>query len=67
MSALSLPNILTYGRILAVPAVVCCFALPGTPTFTSRWIAFALYAAAAITDFFDGYLARIWQQQSKLG
>ena len=67
MSALSLPNILTYGRILAVPAVVCCFALPGTPTPTSRWIAFALYAAAAITDFFDGYLARIWQQQSKLG
>ncbi|MDK9695027.1 MAG: CDP-diacylglycerol--glycerol-3-phosphate 3-phosphatidyltransferase [Siculibacillus sp.] len=67
MSALSLPNILTYGRILAVPVVVACFTLPSMPTFTSRWIAFAIYAAAAITDFFDGYLARIWQQQSKLG
>ena len=67
MSAFSLPNILTYGRILAVPAVVACFTLPGMPTFTSRWIAFAFYAAAAITDFFDGYLARIWQQQSRLG
>jgi cardiolipin synthase len=67
MSAFSLPNILTYGRILAVPAVVACFTLPGMPTHTSRWIAFAFYAAAAITDFFDGYLARIWQQQSRLG
>ena len=67
MSALSLPNLLTYGRILVVPVVVACFTLPGMPTFTSRWIAFALYAAAAVTDFFDGYLARIWQQQSKLG
>lgn len=67
MSAMSLPNILTYGRILAVPAVVACFALPGTPTPTSRWIALAIFAAAAITDFFDGYLARAWQQQSSLG
>jgi len=67
MSALSLPNILTYGRILTVPVVVACFTLPGYPTFTSRWVAFAFYALAAVTDFFDGYLARIWQQQSKLG
>ena len=67
MSALSLPNILTYGRILAVPAVVACFTLPGMPTFTSRWVALGIFAAAAITDFFDGYLARVWQQQSKLG
>ncbi|TBW34726.1 CDP-diacylglycerol--glycerol-3-phosphate 3-phosphatidyltransferase [Siculibacillus lacustris] len=67
MSALNLPNILTYGRILAVPAVVACFALPGTPTDTSRWVALAIFAAAAITDFFDGYLARAWKQQSSLG
>jgi cardiolipin synthase len=67
MSALSLPNILTYGRILAVPAVIACFALPGTPTPTSRWVALAIFAAAAITDFFDGWLARVWNQQSALG
>ncbi|MCE1237774.1 MAG: CDP-diacylglycerol--glycerol-3-phosphate 3-phosphatidyltransferase [Hyphomicrobiales bacterium] len=67
MSALSIPNILTYGRILAVPAVVACFALPGTPSPTSRWVALGLFAAAAITDFFDGYLARAWGQQSSLG
>jgi cardiolipin synthase (CMP-forming) len=34
---------------------------------TARWIALAIYVLAAITDFFDGYLARKWQQQSSLG
>jgi len=67
MSAMSLPNILTYGRILAVPAVVACFVLPGMPTPTSRWVALVIFAVAAITDFFDGWLARAWQQQSSLG
>jgi CDP-diacylglycerol--glycerol-3-phosphate 3-phosphatidyltransferase len=62
--ALSLPNLLTYGRILAVPAVAACFHYPTT---TSRWIALAIFVSAAITDFFDGYLARIWKQQSALG
>ncbi|MTI43646.1 CDP-diacylglycerol--glycerol-3-phosphate 3-phosphatidyltransferase [Roseibium hamelinense] len=60
----SLPNILTYGRIAAVPAVAACFYFEGT---TPRWIALAIFIIAAITDFFDGYLARAWQQQSALG
>lgn len=62
--AFSLPNILTYGRILAVPAVAACFYWP---TMTSRWVALAIFVIAAITDFFDGYLARAWKQQSALG
>jgi len=62
--AFSLPNILTYGRILAVPAVAFCFYFEGT---TPRWIAVGLFVLAAITDFFDGYLARAWQQQSAIG
>lgn len=62
--ALSLPNILTYGRIAAVPVVAGCFYLEGD---TPRWIAFILFCLAAITDFLDGYLARAWQQQSALG
>ena len=61
----SLPNLLTYGRIVAVPLVVACLYKPGSDAM--RWTAFALYAAAAITDFFDGYLARAWSQQSSLG
>ena len=32
-----------------------------------RWTALGIFAAAAITDFFDGYLARAWEQQSSLG
>ena len=32
-----------------------------------RWAALGVFAVAAITDFFDGYLARAWQQQSSLG
>lgn len=61
----SLPNLLTYGRILAVPAVVAClFFLDGD---IARWSALALFVAACITDWLDGYLARAWQQQSALG
>lgn len=61
---LSLPNILTYGRIVAVPLVVFCV-VGGRDGW--RWIALALFIAASVTDYFDGYLARIWKQQSSLG
>ncbi|MGI9372618.1 MAG: CDP-diacylglycerol--glycerol-3-phosphate 3-phosphatidyltransferase [Hyphomicrobiales bacterium] len=60
----SLPNLLTYGRIAAVPLMAACFFFEGD---APRWIALALYTAACITDFFDGYLARIWNMQSSLG
>ncbi len=60
----SLPNLLTYGRIAAVPALACCFFFEGDQ---ARWIALAIYTVACITDFFDGYLARIWDLQSSLG
>jgi CDP-diacylglycerol--glycerol-3-phosphate 3-phosphatidyltransferase len=60
----NLPNILTYGRIAAVPAVAGLLMWGGN---NARWAALAIYIVAAITDFFDGYLARIWQQHSSLG
>src|SRR5215472_743208 len=67
--AFALPNILTYARIAAVPAVVACLywqdILRGG--IWLRWVALALFIAAAVTDFFDGYLARIWGQQSDFG
>jgi cardiolipin synthase (CMP-forming) len=67
--AFSLPNILTYARIAAVPVVVACMywsnILQGG--LSLRWVALAVFAAAGVTDFFDGYLARIWGQQSSLG
>lgn len=61
---LSLPNILTYARILAVPLVVFCV-VGGKDSW--RWIALSLFIIASLTDYLDGYLARIWKQQSSLG
>ncbi len=61
----SLPNILTYGRIVAVP-VLAALLYFGEGN-TARWTAFAIFVVACITDWLDGYLARIWQQQSNLG
>ena len=49
---LSLPNLLTYARVVAVPAVVAC--LFWSEDGTMRWIALGIYTVAAITDFFDG-------------
>lgn len=60
----NLPNMLTYGRILAVPVVAGLLLWSGS---TARWIALCIFVVAAITDFLDGYLARKWQQQSSLG
>jgi len=62
--AISLPNLLTYARIAAVPLVVACLLAGG---YHWRWTALGLFIAAAITDFLDGYLARLWSQQSSLG
>lgn len=65
----ALPNLLTYGRIAAVPLVVACMygqiILEGG--IWLRWVALILYVAAAVTDFFDGWLARSWGQQSSFG
>lgn len=60
----SLPNLLTYFRIAAIPVVVVLMAMPG---FWTDWAALAVYAAAAITDYFDGKLARAWNQTSTIG
>ncbi|MGB8276723.1 MAG: CDP-diacylglycerol--glycerol-3-phosphate 3-phosphatidyltransferase [Methylovirgula sp.] len=61
----NLPNLLTYGRVLAVPVVVACLFWPAE--FTMRWTALGIFIAAGITDFLDGYLARALSQQSSLG
>ncbi len=63
--AASLPNILTYLRILAVPAVALCLIL--IKGDAGRWWALAIYAVACFTDWLDGFLARVWRQQSLLG
>jgi cardiolipin synthase len=68
-SSLSLPNILTCARIAAIPVVVGCVFVQSIldgPLWL-RWVALAVFVAAAITDYLDGYYARIWDQHSALG
>ena len=61
----SLPNLLTYGRILAIPALVAILFWPRDDWM--RWLALGIYTLAAITDYLDGYIARAWSQQSAIG
>ncbi|MBB3446459.1 CDP-diacylglycerol--glycerol-3-phosphate 3-phosphatidyltransferase [Sinorhizobium sp. B11] len=67
--AYNIPNLLTYGRILAVPLIVVCFFIEGrlSSSDTARWVALWIFVIASITDFLDGYLARIWNQTSNIG
>ncbi len=62
---LNLPNLLTYGRVAAVPVVAGLLFWPLDDW--ARWTALIVFILAAVTDFFDGYLARAWSQQSSLG
>lgn len=61
---LTLPLLLTILRVAVIPVVLALFYLP-IPY--ARQIATVLYAAACITDWFDGWLARRWGQTSKFG
>ncbi|WP_376876750.1 CDP-diacylglycerol--glycerol-3-phosphate 3-phosphatidyltransferase [Albirhodobacter sp. R86504] len=61
----NLPNILTVLRLLAAPGVAVMFLYFARPL--ADWFALALFVSAAVTDWFDGYLARLWHQESKFG
>ncbi|NMG41025.1 CDP-diacylglycerol--glycerol-3-phosphate 3-phosphatidyltransferase [Chelativorans sp. ZYF759] len=67
--AFNLPNILTYARILAVPLIVMCFFIEEGlhSSDLRRWSALLVFVAASVTDYLDGYLARIWKQTSNIG
>jgi cardiolipin synthase (CMP-forming) len=67
-SSLSLPNILTCARIAAIPVVIgCIFMQIKEGPLWLRWVALAVFIAAAVTDYLDGYYARILDQQSAFG
>jgi cardiolipin synthase len=61
---LTLPNILTLSRIVAVPLLVALLWRPGWFEYA---LTFVLYCLVGITDYFDGYLARARGTVSKLG
>jgi CDP-diacylglycerol--glycerol-3-phosphate 3-phosphatidyltransferase len=61
----NIPNLLTVLRLLAAPGVAVMFLYFHRPW--ADWFALTLFVGAAITDWFDGYLARLWKQESKFG
>ncbi len=60
----ALPNWLTYSRILVIPLLVAAFYLPGK---WGHWVPAWLFFYACVTDYLDGYLARMWNVSSSLG
>src|SRR5436305_13331360 len=61
---MNLPNTITAGRILAAPFIA---ALPFIASPGVRLVAFSLYVVAAVTDYYDGKLARTRNLITDLG
>ena len=61
---LNISNVLTLSRIIVIPVIVACIYLK-SPWY--GWMAFILFCIASITDYFDGYIARIRNEVSNLG
>jgi len=64
---LNIPNILTIARILLLPFMFVCFFAENQFGPSAVWVCFALYVVAALTDFFDGWAARKFNQISAFG
>jgi len=62
--SLSIPNTLTIFRILAIPLIIVVYF---SDVAMRSWICVILFTLAGISDALDGYLARKWNQTSKLG
>lgn len=60
----SLPNYLTYLRIAVIPALIVTFYLKGEWAY---YLSSSLFLIASITDWLDGYVARIWHAHSNIG
>lgn len=61
----TIPNILSVMRLVAAPMIAVMFLYFTRPY--ADWFALCLFVVASVTDWFDGYLARAWGQETKLG
>ena len=61
----TLPNILTVMRLVAAPGLAVMFLYFTRPY--ADWFALLLFVVAAVTDWIDGYLARAWKQETRVG
>ncbi|MDN5042561.1 CDP-diacylglycerol--glycerol-3-phosphate 3-phosphatidyltransferase [Aliarcobacter butzleri] len=72
-ASLNLPNILALFRIALAPLMLCFFIDRHNPIFSSwhpswfDYFAGLIFVIASVTDFFDGFIARNWDQMTKLG
>lgn len=66
---LNIPNTLTWARIALIPLFVGAFYLPDATlaSDSKNLIATVIFMVAAVTDWFDGYLARSLGQTSAFG
>jgi len=62
----TLPTLLTWSRIVAIPVIVVVFASPLNPGLQNL-VATVLFVGVALTDWLDGYLARRLNQTSAFG
>lgn len=60
----TVPNLLSLSRIIMIPLLIGVVWIESP---IANWVACILFTLASLTDFLDGYLARTWRQQSKLG
>ncbi|AJE97550.1 CDP-diacylglycerol--glycerol-3-phosphate 3-phosphatidyltransferase [Pandoraea apista] len=65
----NVPIFLTWLRIVLIPLVVGVYYLPTTwlSSVEMNWVACGVFVLAALTDWFDGFLARRWNQTSAFG
>ncbi len=61
---LNISNLLTLARIIVIPIIVLCIYI-NNPFY--GWVAFILFCIASITDYFDGYIARIRNEVTNFG
>ncbi len=63
---LTIPTLMTWTRIIAIPLIVGVFYLPIEPG-TRNLVATSMFVVFALTDWLDGYLARKLNQTSSFG
>jgi CDP-diacylglycerol--glycerol-3-phosphate 3-phosphatidyltransferase len=67
VSLVNLPNLLTVLRLILVPVFLLALFAAGGHNTTARWVAGAIFAVAAITDRYDGHIARKRGQVTDFG
>lgn len=66
----TIPTLLTWSRIVAIPLIILVYYLPSSPSFPiaqRNLIATGMFILFALTDWLDGYLARKLNQTSSFG